>query len=562
MLSLGLFALCLALLLPGHYPPWVSFQQQWLAALGVAAIAASAVAAVRKGSERIRWPAAAVVALTASLVPWVQWAAGQIVFVADALLASLFIAGFGLAIAAGASFAGARRAELLDGLCIVLIVAATISTGMALWQWLQLGLSLYVADLPPGGRPFANLAQPNHLSTLLGMAVAAVLREYEARRMRGAVAALAIAWFSFGMLMAQSRTGWLFVAVIAAGWFALRRRAGLRLPAAAVVAGVTAFALGVLLWSRIGDALMLHNVALEDRLASSPRLLIWPVLIDAARQAPWFGYGWNQIGAAQLATALSHPSAQHWYTDSHNLVLDLVLWVGIPLGLLLAALLAAWFVRQVRRCTDPDRFALLLAISAVLLHALVEYPHSYLYFLLPVGLMMGLLDGEPAQASPSRALPAWSLGLPLAAMVVMLVWIGVEYMRVEEAFRQLRLVTARIGVDRVATAPAPDVRLLDAPREMHRMMIVPPASNWSAADLERMREVAERFPTLPVLFRYAQVAGLNGRPDEAARALGLVCKLNNERACEQVRVDWAELQSRYPELRVIAAVGSASAPAY
>lgn len=559
MLLSGLFALCLSILLPGHYPPWVSFQQEWLAAVGVALIGASALPAARRGG-RIAWPAAARVALAVAAVPWLQWAAGQIAFVSDALLVSLFLAGFGLAIAAGASFTGARRAEVLDGLCTVFIAAAIVSTGMALWQWLRLGGSLYVADLAPGFRPFANLAQPNHLSTLLGMAVAAVLRGYEARRIRGWVAALAIGWFGFGMLMTQSRTGWLFVAVVALGWFALRRRAGLRLPAAAVVAGVVAFAAGVLLWSRLGDALMLHSVALEDRLASSPRLLIWPVLIDSARQAPWFGYGWNQIGAAQLATALAHPSANHWYVYSHNLVLDLVLWVGMPLGLLLAALLAWWFVRQVRRCTDADRFALLLAITAVLLHALVEYPHAYLYFLLPVGLMMGLLEGGP-QAAPARGLPAASLALPLAGMVVMLVWIGAEYLRVEEAFRQLRLVNARIGVDRVASAPAPDVWLLDAPREMHRMMNVKPGPDWSAADLQRMREVAERFPTLPVMFRYAQVAGLNGQPDEAARALGLACKLNSERTCKELVAQWAELQSMHPALQGIDAERRAPASA-
>jgi hypothetical protein len=327
-----------------------------------------------------------------------------------------------------------------------------------------------------------------------------------------------------------------------------------------VLAGVLLFALGVLCWARLGDALLLHNVALEDRMTSSGRTLIWPVLIDAARQAPWFGYGWNQVGMAQLATALAHPSANHWFTDSHNLVLDLVLWTGAPLGLLLSALLPWWFLRQVRRCNDPDRWALLLAISAVLLHAMVEYPHSYLYFLLPVGLMMGLLEGPP-QASRMRGLPALSLGLPLAGMLVMLVWVGVEYMRVEEAFRQFRFVHARIGVDKVSTAPIPEVLLLDAPREMHRMMIVEPGPNWSAADLQRLRQVAERFPAVPVLFRYAQVAGLNGQPEEAARALGLLCKLNSERTCKEVQMDWAELQSRLAELRDISAVGVASGAA-
>lgn len=559
MLLAGLFILCLGLLLPGHYPPWVAFQQQWFAAVGVSLIGASAVLATM-GGRRIRWPASAIVIFAVAVVPWLQLAAGQIAFVDDALLASLFIAGFGLAVVVGATSAGAHRAELLDGLCAVFVAAGMISTGMALWQWLQLGSRLYVADLPPGARPFANLAQPNHLSTLLGMAVAATLRWYEARRIRGWVAALAVAWFALGMLMAQSRTGWLFAAVVALGWFSLRRRARLRLSGPAVVAGIGVFGVSVFCWGPLGDLMLVHNVALEDRLTSSGRTLIWPVLVDAAQRAPWFGYGWNQVGQAQLATALAHPSANHWFTDSHNLVLDLVLWNGIPLGLLLAALLAWWFMRQVHRCTDPDRWALLLAISAVLLHSMVEYPHNYLYFLLPVGLMMGLLDGGP-EGSRWRGLPALSLTLPLLCMIAMLAWVGAEYMRVEESFRQLRFVNARIGVDRVASAPAPQVLLLDGPREMHRMMIMKPGPNWTTADLKHMQRVAERFPTVPVLFRYAYVAGLNGRPEEAARALGLLCKLNSERGCREMLAEWAELQSRHAALRGIEAEGQAPASA-
>jgi hypothetical protein len=92
------------------------------------------------------------------------------------------------------------------------------------------------------------------------------------------------------------------------------------------------------------------------------------------------------------------------------------------------------------------------------------------------------------------------------------------------------------------------------------MMIIEPGPNWSAADLRRLREVAERFPTVPVLFRYAQVVGLNGQPEESARALGLLCKLNSERGCREVLVDWAELQSRHAGLRDIAGVGVPSEP--
>jgi hypothetical protein len=160
MLLSGLFLLCLALLLPGHYPPWVSFQQQWLAALGVALIGASATLAATKGGGRIRWPVAASLTLAVAIVPWLQWAAGQLLRLRRPARQPVHRR-LRLGDRCRRSLTGSQG-RVARWLCTVLIVAATISTGMALWQWLQLGSSLYVADLRPGGRPFANLAQPNH----------------------------------------------------------------------------------------------------------------------------------------------------------------------------------------------------------------------------------------------------------------------------------------------------------------------------------------------------------------------------------------------------------------
>ena len=41
------------------------------------------------------------------------------------------------------------------------------SVGLALLQWLSIGLGgLWVAAIPPGARPFANLGQPNQLAML------------------------------------------------------------------------------------------------------------------------------------------------------------------------------------------------------------------------------------------------------------------------------------------------------------------------------------------------------------------------------------------------------------
>lgn len=546
MLPLGLLVLCLALLLPGHYPPWISFQQQWLAALGVWLVGVGALVAARPRSTR--WPMAAWVALGTAAMPLLQWSTGQVIFLSDAIVPSLYLVGFGLSMVAGASLSETRRSDFLDGICAVFVVAATLSTGLALYQWLRLGGSLYVADLAPGARPFANLAQPNHLATLLALGVAGLLRFYEARRIGEWTTAVAVMWFAIGMLMTQSRTAWLFVGLLSMAWVALHRKAGLRLPLMTVICGLVAFTAAVLLWPRLNEALDLSTLASDPRLTSSGRTLIWPVLLDAAGAAPWSGYGWNQVVLAQQAKALAHPSANYWFGDSHNLFLDLMLWNGLPLGLLLGSLLMLWFARQIRSCTDPDRWTLLLAVGAVFLHSMVEFPYDFAYFLLPVGLLMGFLDGNDETAA-MRLLPGKALALPLVFMAAMLVWVGVEYIKVEESYRQLRFVAARVGADRVFVAPVPQVLLLDGLRESHRFLITEPRKGLSLAELDSMHNVARRYPNVPTLFRYALAEGLNGQRDGAMHTLALICKLNTRPHCDEVRASWADLQTRHAELR-------------
>lgn len=548
MLALGLVAICLAFLLPGHYAPWVSFQQQWVAALGAAIVGLGVV--LHGGSTSTRWPMLAWVALATALVPLLQTMVGQIGFVSDGVLASLYLVGFALSVVAGASVVVARRAELLEGLCAALFVAALVSTGLALYQWLRLGASLYVVDLPPGARPFANLAQPNHLATLLALGVAALLHWYEGRRIGGWTAAVAVAWLGLGMLMTQSRTAWLFVVLTVIAWATFRRKARLRLPLVAVVGGALAFFLAVLLWGTVSDAMDVSSQALEGRLAAGPRTLLWPILVDAVRQAPWFGYGWNQVGLAQQAVALAHPRANYWFTDSHNLFLDLVLWNGLPLGLLFSGLLALWLYRQTRACTDPERWALLLAVSALFLHAMLEYPHDYTYFLLPIGLIMGMLDATD-QSTRIQVLPRSALAVPLVLTMAMLGWIGVEYMRVEEAARQLRFVAARIGLDRVSAAPVPKVWLLDGLREGHRYAITEAHHDMSTAELGWMRKVAQHNASAPILLRYAVAAGLNGQSRQALNTLGILCKMNLPARCAEARAEWERLQLQHAELHGI-----------
>lgn len=545
MMLLGLFVLCLAWLMPGHYVPWVSFQQEFMSAAGAALLGFAAV----RASRATRWPFLAWAVIACALIPLLQLATGQVRFIADGVLAALYLAGFGLCVAAGATLAHARREDWLDGLTAVLVTGAILSTGLALVQWLRLPmLGVFLWDLAPGAKPWGNLAQSNHLATLIAFGVAGTLRWYEARRIGGAVAALAIAWLGFGLAMTQSRTGWLFVVLVLAGWLALRRRAALRLPGGAVLAGAAAYIALVAAWGPLNEALYLPSTSLAERLQPGSRLTAWIALADASWRSPWIGYGWTQVGLAQQVAALDHEPVREYFRNSHNLLLDLVIWNGLPIGLLIAGGVAVWFIHRVRRCHEAERWTLLLAVVAAFLHALLEYPLEYAYFLLPVGLLMGTLEALEDHAGV-RSLPRVALAIPAVVLSAALVWVGVEYIRVEEAARTLRFVTLGIGVDRVREAPLPEVRLLDAPREFHRFVLTQARAGMTPEELEWMRRIAERYPYPPALLRLALAQGLNGDPQAASANLERICRMHPLPRCAEGRRSWILLQGRYPELR-------------
>src|SRR5690554_6577144 len=91
----------------------------------------------------------------------------------------------------------------------VILISASLSTWIAIKQWLLLSGSIWVADLPVAGRPFANLAQPNNLATLLGMGLASVIYFYERRKLNGISSGSLAAFLLFGIVLTQSRTPWL-----------------------------------------------------------------------------------------------------------------------------------------------------------------------------------------------------------------------------------------------------------------------------------------------------------------------------------------------------------------
>jgi hypothetical protein len=542
----------MAWLVPNHYAPWSSAWGDALAIAGlVLLLPAAALGAVSGG--RVSWRLSGITVLCCAVI-LAQLVTGKLLFAGDAWMAIFYLGLWWGALLAGDLMA--TRIVPRDGvnaLVVAWLFAAILSVGIALVQWTgALSLGIYGVALPPGWQPFGNVAQANHLCTLCFLGLCGILWLHQRNKINGLSFGLATVFLLLGMVMTQSRTGWLQIGLLLVWAMAMRTRANLRItrPQLAMLGFV--FAAGVALWPVICEMLMLQSVrSVGDQMRPGARVPYWLSMLDAIGREPLWGYGWQQAGMAQQRVALDHPTVGALFDHSHNLVLDLLLWNGIPIGIVVAAVLAWWFITHIGACRDARVAWLLAAVGGLFAHAMVEFPLQYAYFLIPAGLAMGAIGAWSPAERRSLPVPRWAALAIAAGLGAMFAGTVVDYVKAEENYRNLRMESARIGVDRIVT-PASELRVLTQLEAFLQFARIEATPDMQPEQLDWLRRVSQRFGYPPVLFRYALAAGLNGQPDVARETLALICRIHEPKRCLEAREGWATLQAQYPALAGIA----------
>lgn len=543
--SLWVVAAALPWMLPFHAEPWTAFYSEALAAAVMLPVAAWTVL-----RGRVAWQAdaLAVAVLALSVVPLAQALFGLFVFAGEARLVALYLTAFAAVILV------ARRAEqvaplrLVDATFAALAVAALLSVGLALYQWFgQEWMGIMVSS--PSVRAYANVGQPNNLATLLCWGLVAVWWGHTRGKIGSASVLLAAAFLLVGVVLTRSRAGWVEVAVIAAAAIHLRRRhqVGPTFSAVLVLAGW--FVLLTILEPTFQRLLVEAPASVRSQTSIGSRPIIWEAAIEAIAQRPWFGYGWNQGVLGYLGVADRHPDLHLTVHHAHSLLLDLMIWNGVPIGLAIAFGLALWARAQWRASHAMPQRLLLLALALLLVHAMLELPHAYLYFLVPAAVMMGTLgamDGSRPVASVPRA------GLALATIIFgsLLALAVSDYRAIEEDLRAARMRGA--GIHNPHPAPEATPVLLGFLHTALTRLRAEHAQDLSDQEFADMRRALDRYPGYGALFRYARASALRGQPDEARWALDRLCLLNPMSDCESALRRWRELAAQgNPEMHAV-----------
>jgi O-antigen ligase len=400
--------------------------------------------ALRQGLDPAPWrgiaPTLAALALVGvgALLPWgaeaqalslVAGAAGLCVAAAVVLRAGQVAAAGPLAVPVARAWFGAWAVVGVLHAAVALVQVFTPDLADGDW----------IAHSSVAGRAVGNLRQPNHLSSLMLWAAIALVGWLELQREAGlavqqsaqraedglaassgagrafnglrahrllwVLAALGMALFIWAVVLTASRTGLVGVALLALWALADRRLSrptrGLLLATPLLYAAAW---WGMTWWAQASD----HTFGGQQRLAegdvSGSRFRIWADALQLIAQHPWTGVGWGNFN---FAWSLNPFPQRHtaFFDHTHNLPLQLAVELGLPLALVICALLlwALWQAgRRALAATGAASAAGRCALMMVLLiglHSLLEYPLWYAYFLLPTAFAWGLALGLPAAAA-------------------------------------------------------------------------------------------------------------------------------------------------------------------
>lgn len=551
----GLGAVCgAAWLLPYHHHPWAAFYTDAWVSIGLLGLLW-----VRIATSAAAWPPASAVSgllLGLCCIPVLQWLAGLVYLPSDAWISCAYLLGFALAVFAGEAWVQRRTSPEIAALLVLGIgVAGLLSVALQISQWTRMiygstALAAMVMELPSGMRPYGNLGQPNQLATLQLWSILALLWAWRHGLLGRNLALAGSAVVVFGLALTQSRTAWLsffVLAILACLW--RKRDFGRQLALSALSLYLlylvclalqpwVANVLGVSFSSNMADRLRL---SLGDDL----RWQAWQMFLDASLVQPWTGYGWGQTRQAMFSIAPAHPGlAGVPFAHAHMLPLDLILWVGWPAGLLIISLAVYWVMRMARNLKAAEDALVFAALLVVGIHAMLELPLHYAYFLLPTGVFIGYLNARnPSVVRWVAIRKGWIVALAFCATGLLGVIIR-DYLHVERSFMQLHFAgqQARTPFARIP----PDTWLLHHWHDFIVMAMTEPSTGMTDGQLEHWRALVMHYPAPSSTHKYMQALELNGKREDIAYFRDRFCAIMPLDTCRLMSQRWAAAAGAAP----------------
>ncbi len=530
---MGLTFIGFAWLVPNHRMPWVSFWNEAVAFFGAAFL----LLILLKNKKIISIPTEMVCSfflICASLI--LQAILGNVIFASDLLVVFLYASAFLLVFVV---FHVAEEGFFSEKAMQIFVLFAFFAVIVGLLQWLSIdALAPFVVDLPPGSSIISNVAQRNHFSTICFIGICLLLQNK--KNIFFVLYWLVFMLLVWGVGMAQSRTA-LAQAILFVIFAIFLDKKRIK-DCIFVLAGV---ALAFVLFEQVNQVLLLGGGREIAELSNTQgRMEIWRTMWVASLERPWIGHGWLQIASAHLSVAekMPHGIDSNIIEYAHNLVLDFIVWLGFPLGCVLVGLLVMALYRVGMHARKTNNTPIFFAGIAVVVHGLVEYSHTYAYFLIPLAIFLGW---------SSRGIVYGRLNLKrklMLPLIVVNIILGAaffaDYLKIEESFVDARFAQSEFG-KHLPEVQTPKLLVLSQLQSYHRAIAFKEWDKITEDQLEIFNRVYEKFGYAPAIYSFALAKKIADPDVDEEKYLSQLCAIYSKNTCYIYKKKWMVDRARY-----------------
>ncbi|WP_218660551.1 PglL family O-oligosaccharyltransferase [Acinetobacter pittii] len=517
-----------AWLSPFHYSPWVMFSSE------VSTFWAGLCVLIALLQQNIKIPRAQILLLPFTLIPIVQWGFGLVFDLSTALLSTFYLLGFWFMVLAGynLSLDQKKRDQIFSGFSLLVIITSLLTSLIAIFQWLNIESHLIYTLHLIGNRPYGNFGQPNNMATFLIIGLLGCLYLYEKNKVTLWLLLPSALIILFTIALSQSRTSWIVFPFLFIYWivkqFGKQKRFGvfqgfLWCVGFFVMAGVILpFATNLIeAWSSTD---VTEASGLVERASSGYlRFNIWSQMLLAVQQHPWLGYGWNQTSVAQMTVYHAFPTGE-WTTSAHNVLLDLIIWNGIPLGTVIITYFTCWFIWLNQQAKNTISIIAIMMVCTVLIHAMLEFPQRYAYFLLTCGFLLGIVQAQTTVLKGiilNKHLLRLSWVVSLLLIIAILRDYNVYVLNSNLLFNNKRPNAEFMGSGKIFVLTQFEQRL--------KWIELNPQNVLSEGDLIEWANFIKNKPTPYNLRKYAKLLAYNGKVEQAQQQIFILQHLYRQK---------------------------------
>lgn len=550
---LGLLALFLSYLYPFHQLPWTTFFNDWLFSVFLG----FGFCWVISGGRILLSGLKNFFLLLLLLIIYFfvnfdfssRWVSLWVVFLT-------FVSVGWLAYNFGLNLKGTRYFSLVLG---VVWLAATVSAVVALLQW---GGVVSGANWDPGfilyseggGRVSSNIGQANNLGTLLVLGMAVIGFAWYQRAQRSllwrVVALLSMALLVFGVYFSGSRTATLSLIlwpVLFFVWVRWRHQQWpwlVLLPIALI--GLLQVAMPPLIdWWGLFPAQEARSLVSDS---NRPRL--WMMVLKAIGEQPLLGHGFGAVANAHLRHspefgAIDFTIAQH----AHNTVLDMWVIFGLPLGtVIVGGVLWIWGCAWLKCQSVAEQFVWFMP-TAMLTHAMLEFPLHYGFFFWLLCLLLGAFAAKEGLTLNIRNGVLGQL-IWLAVFSAFAVPVWYAYVQTESLYTTYRQRGAEATHQLLKELP-PTLGQVLYPELYERLYWVTISMDDSLElndeDLAALEQQASRYPLPTLGWRVAFAQAARGNVEQATWWAERMCRMFDPRVCASAAEEWKRRGAENPK---------------